>query len=158
MSAFGNSRLTADPLADKVLLTVILLFVFASLLLMAFDAVRFRWSFVPSWVQAIGALRLLVAVWLSYRTMRENSFAVPVVKITTGPYRYGRHPFYTGAIVFLVGTTLLLGSLWGLVAVPILAILLGIRIRIEEKALRNGLHGYDDYAERVRYRLVPLVW
>ena len=39
-----------------------------------------------------------------------------------------------------------------------LAVLLGIRIQIEEKALRAGLQGYDDYAARVRYRLIPLVW
>jgi protein-S-isoprenylcysteine O-methyltransferase Ste14 len=65
---------------------------------------------------------------------------------------------YAGGLLFLVGTSLLLGSWWGLAAVPVLAVLLGIRIRIEEKALRAGLEGYDDYAQRVRYRLVPLIW
>jgi protein-S-isoprenylcysteine O-methyltransferase Ste14 len=99
--------------------------------------------------------------------MRENSFAAPVVKIqrergqtviTTGPYSIVRHPFYTGALVYLAGTSLLLGSWWGLLAVPAVGVLLAIRIGIEEKALRAGLEGYDDYARRVRYRLIPLVW
>jgi len=99
--------------------------------------------------------------------MRENSFAAPVVKIqedrgqtvvTTGLYGHVRHPMYAGAIVFLIGTSLLLGSWWGLVGVLGLAVLLGLRIQIEEKTLRAGLQGYGDYAAQVRYRLIPLVW
>ncbi len=45
-----------------------------------------------------------------------------------------------------------------LAAVPILALLLGIRIGIEEKSLRMGLEGYDDYARRVPCRLIPFIW
>ena len=37
-------------------------------------------------------------------------------------------------------------------------LLLCIRIPIEERVLREGLDGYDEYAERVRYRLIPLIW
>jgi protein-S-isoprenylcysteine O-methyltransferase Ste14 len=156
-----------QPPADKILLSVILLLIFASLVLMAFDAVRFAWSAVPIWVQAIGALSLVLSVWIGYRTLRENSFAAPVVKIqkergqrviTTGPYRYVRHPFYTSALFYFVGTSLLLGSWWGLVAALVLMVLLGIRIQIEERVLRAGLEGYADYAARVRYRLMPFVW
>ncbi len=78
--------------------------------------------------------------------------------ITTGPYRYVRHPFYTGSLLFVAATSLFLGSWWGLLVALGLAALLAIRIGIEEKALRTGLAGYDAYAERVRYRLVPYVW
>ena len=102
-----------------------------------------------------------------YWTMRANSFAAPVVKIqkdrgqaviTTGPYAIVRHPMYFGALFYIAGTSLVLGSWWGLATVPILALLLGIRIGIEEKTLRTGLDGYDDYARRVRWRLIPLIW
>jgi protein-S-isoprenylcysteine O-methyltransferase Ste14 len=143
-----------QPSADKVLLTLIILVIFGAFVLMALDAVRFRWSTVPS-------------VWISFRTMQENSFAAPVVKlqkergqavITARPYRYVRHPMYAGGLMFLAGTPLLLGSWWGLAAVPVLAVLLGIRIKIEEKVLRAGLEGYDDYVQRVRYPLIPLIW
>ncbi|WP_026619641.1 protein-S-isoprenylcysteine O-methyltransferase Ste14 [Ensifer sp. WSM1721] len=156
-----------QPLADKVLLSVILLFLFGAYVLMALDAVRFKWSSVPEWVQAVGALLVILSIGFSYRTLRENSFASPVVKVqmeraqrvvTTGPYRYVRHPFYAGSLLFVAGTSLLLGSWWGLIAAFGLAGLLAIRIGIEEKALRTGLAGYDTYAERVRYRLVPFVW
>jgi len=134
---------------------------------MALDAVRFGWSAAPAWVQVAGGLALLLSVWIIYRTMRANSFAAPVVKIqkergqtvvSTGPYGYVRHPMYFGAIFFFAGTSLLLGSLWGLAWVPVFAALLCIRIPIEERALRAGLPGYDDYAARVRYRLIPLIW
>ncbi len=70
-----------------------------------------------------------------------NSFAAPVVKIqtdrghtvvTTGPYAIVRHPMYLGALFYIAGTSLVLGSWWGLAMVPVLALLLVIRIGIEE--------------------------
>ncbi|WP_248445997.1 methyltransferase family protein [Sinorhizobium meliloti] len=156
-----------QPLADKVLLSVILLFLVGGFAFMALDAARFKWSSMPVWVQVLGALLVVLSIGFSYRTLRENSFASPVVKvqteraqsvITTGPYRYVRHPFYTGSLLFVAATSLFLGSWWGLLVALGLAALLAIRIGIEEKALRTGLAGYDAYAERVRYRLVPYVW
>lgn len=166
-----NERLSSpiqkdQTAADKVLLSILLLGIFAWLAFMGFDY-RFGWSVVPVWVQAIGALVLLVGLWISYLTMLENSFAAPVVKIqaergqqviTTGPYSYVRHPMYAGAILFFAGTALLLGSWWGLALVVVFIVLLAIRTFIEEKTLRTGLRGYDDYAAHVRYRLIPLVW
>ncbi|MHC2577322.1 protein-S-isoprenylcysteine O-methyltransferase Ste14 [Bradyrhizobium diazoefficiens] len=41
---------------------------------------------------------------------------------------------------------------------PLFLALLAVRIRIEERTLREGLPGYADYAMRVRYRLLPGVW
>jgi protein-S-isoprenylcysteine O-methyltransferase Ste14 len=156
-----------QPTADKVLLPVIILEISGAIVLMALDAVRFAWSSVPFWVQAVGDLLLLLSIWISFRTLGENSFAAPVVKvqesrgqtvISSGPYRHVRHPMYAGVLMFLVGTSLLLGSWWGLITMPVLALLLAVRIQIEENALRAGLKGYEDYARRVRYRLIPLIW
>jgi protein-S-isoprenylcysteine O-methyltransferase Ste14 len=153
--------------ADKVVTTLLFVLIFGWLAFMGLDAVRFAWSSVPAWVQVIGAFTLLLSVWIIYRTMRENSFAALVVKIqkdrghavvSTGPYRYVRHPMYFGALFFFIGTSLLLGSWWGLAWVPVFTALLCIRIPIEERTLRDGLQGYDDYAARVRYRLIPLIW
>ena len=152
--------------ADKILLSILLLGIFGWLALMGFD-VRFAWSPVSIGVQVIGALILLVGTWICYLTMLENSFAAPVVKIqdergqkvnTTGPYSYVRHPMYAGAILYFAGTALLLGSWLGLVLVSVFIVLLAIRTFIEEKTLRTGLRGYDDYAANVRYRLIPMVW
>ena len=156
-----------QPLADKLILIPVLLLIFGGIGFMAADAARWRWSVMPSSVQWAGCGLLLAAFLFMYWTMRTNSFAAPVVKIqkdrgqaviTTGPYAMVRHPIYFGALFYLAGTSLVLGSWWGLVTVPILALLLEIRIGIEEKTLRVGLKGYDDYARNVRWRLIPLVW
>ena len=152
--------------ADKIVLSILLLGIFAWLALMGLDF-RFGWSPAPVWAQVIGALVLLVGIWVCYLTMLENSFAAPVVKIqdergqrviTTGPYSYVRHPMYAGAILYFAGTALLLGSWWGLASVLAFIVLLAIRTFIEERTLRTGLQGYDDYAARVRYKLIPMVW
>ena len=156
-----------QPLADKLILIPILFLLFGGLGFMAADAARWHWSMMPPAVQWAGCGLLLVALLFMYWTMRTNSFAAPVVKIqkdrgqaviTTGPYAIVRHPLYFGALFYIAGTSLVLGSWWGLTGVPILALLLGIRIGVEERTLRIGLEGYDDYARRVRWRLVPLVW
>jgi protein-S-isoprenylcysteine O-methyltransferase Ste14 len=156
-----------QPTADKILLQVIILVFLGAIVFMALDAVRFAWSAVPFWGQAVGELLLLLSMWISFQTLGENSFAAPVVKIqesrgqtviSSGPYRHVRHPMYAGVLVFMAGTSLLLGSWWGLIATPVLGLLLAVRIQIEEKALRTGLKGYEDYARRVRYRLIPMIW
>lgn len=156
-----------QPLADKLVLIPILLLMFGGMGFMAADAARWRWSAMPSSVQWAGCGLLVAALFFIYWVMRTNSFAAPVVKIqkdrgqaviTTGPYAIVRHPMYFGALFYLAGTSLVLGSWWGLVMVPIIALLLGIRIGIEEKTLRTGLEGYDDYSRRVRWRLIPLIW
>jgi protein-S-isoprenylcysteine O-methyltransferase Ste14 len=156
-----------QPPADKLLTSLLMILMFAWLAFMGLDAARFAWSSVPVSAQALGALILCLGVWICYRVMRENSFAAPVVKIqkergqtviTTGPYAYIRHPMYFGALFYFVGTSLLLGSWWGLAFALVMICLLCIRIPIEERALRAGLQGYDDYAARVPYRLIPLIW
>ena len=134
---------------------------------MAADAARWRWSMMLQSVQWAGCGLLLAAFLFMYWTMRTNSFAAPVVKIqkdrgqkviSTGPYAIVRHPLYFGALFYVAATSLVLGSWWGLATVPVLAVLLGMRIGVEEKVLRTGLEGYDDYARRVRWRLIPLIW
>lgn len=156
-----------QPLADRLVLIPLLLLVFAAIGFMAADAARWRWSQMPPPVQWAGCGLLLAAFLFMYWIMRTNRFAAPVVKIqkdrgqtviTTGPYAIVRHPMYFGALVYFAGTSLVLDSFWGLGTIPIFALLLGIRIGIEEKTLRLGLDGYDDYVRRVRWRLVPFMW
>ena len=122
---------------------------------------------MPVWLEALGGLGLPIAIYGGYLTFRENSFAAPVVKIqaargqtviSTGPYSHVRHPMYAGALFYLVGMPLLLGSWHGLIFSPFLILLLAGRTVMEERTLRAELAGYDAYAARVRYRLIPHVW
>jgi len=152
---------------DKIVTGLIILLYFGWFAFMALDAVRFKWSTVPAWLQGPGALGVLLACYIGYLTLRENTFAAPVVKIqkdraqhvvSTGPYSYVRHPMYAGMIFYLFCAPLLFGSWWGLLWGCVLLGLFAIRIQVEEGTLRRELRGYNEYAERVRYRLIPWVW
>lgn len=152
---------------DKILIHCAALLWAAWLIFMPLDAARFGWSHMPTWLQGLGAVFLLLMAYIVYLTFRENSFAAPVVKIqrerghkvvTTGPYRYVRHPMYAGAMFFFLGTPLLLGSWYGLVLAPFMMAMLAVRAVMEERMLMAELEGYADYVARVRYRLVPLIW
>lgn len=156
-----------QPVSDKIATSILFVLVIAWYGFMALDAVRFGWSSVPIWVQGLGVLCLVVWVAIAYRALRENSFLAPVVKIQaergqrvidTGPYGHVRHPFYSAILFFFTGTALLLGSWWGLAAALVFIAFLPIRILIEERTLRAGLPGYDAYAARVRWRMIPGVW
>jgi protein-S-isoprenylcysteine O-methyltransferase Ste14 len=78
--------------------------------------------------------------------------------VETGPYRYVRHPSYTGTLIFFVGFGLALQS-WGavLVLLPIFAVAYGYRIHVEEKLLIAELgEPYVSYTRRTK-RLIPFV-
>ena len=156
-----------QSIQDKIVTGLLVLLYLGWFVFMALDAVRFQWSSVPAWLQVPGALGVFVACYVGYLTLRENTFAAPVVKIqkerahtviTSGPYRFVRHPMYAGMIFYLFFTPLLLGSWWGLLWGLVLLALFAVRIQIEEGTLRRELQGYNEYAKRVRYRMIPGVW
>jgi protein-S-isoprenylcysteine O-methyltransferase Ste14 len=152
---------------DRLFMTNMLALWCGWLVLMGLDAGRFHWSLVPLGGQILGVGLIAVGSYLVWLTFRENSYAAPVVKIqkerghrvvSTGPYAYVRHPMYAGALGFLLGAPLLLGSWWGLAAALLLVFAMGFRAVLEERALTAELAGYADYAARVCYRLVPYLW
>lgn len=131
------------------------------------DAVRYHWTFVPLVMQSAGLLALVISLLIIYRAMQANPYLAPVVAvqtdrghrvIDTGPYARVRHPMYLGVLVYVLALTLLLGSLWGLLPAAVAAGLVVVRARLEEGMLRRELAGYEEYAQRVRWRLVPGVW
>jgi protein-S-isoprenylcysteine O-methyltransferase Ste14 len=158
---------SGQPLWDKVFVVAVMVLFVAWLILMPMDAVRFGWSDVPDWLQILGALGVVLSFYIMFLTFRENAFLAVVVKVqeergqsvvSTGPYRYVRHPMYASTFLFFPGSALLLGSWWGLMFCTVLLGLLVWRIPLEERMLENGLPGYDEYARNVRYRLIPRVW
>ncbi len=152
---------------DRLFMPAIALVFLGWTVLIAMDARRLGWSRMPLWTQALGAVLIALGMLVVWQTFRFNTFAAPQVRvqtarahrvITDGPYRIVRHPMYAGGMLVFLGIPLLLGSWWGVVAVPLL--LLGIAPRAvgEERLLRRELSGYDEYAKRVRFRLIPGVW
>jgi protein-S-isoprenylcysteine O-methyltransferase Ste14 len=155
-----------QPAADKVFMTVFVVAMLAWLAAMGLDR-RHLASDMPVALQVLGLVLYLASTLFILWVFRENSFAAPVVKlqaeraqrvISTGPYAHVRHPMYSGMMLFFAGVSLLLGSWWGVAMTPVFLVLFAVRIRIEERILREGLPGYSDYVTRVRYRLLPRVW
>ena len=152
---------------DKLFMVAMLALWTGWLVLMGLDAARYRWSAVPLALQGAGFVLLCLGSYLVWLTLKANSYAAPVIKIqkerghrvvTTGPYAYVRHPMYAGALLFMLGVPLLLGSWWGLLGAAGLMVLLGLRTVLEERTLKAELDGYADYTSRVPYRLVPHLW
>ncbi len=133
----------------------------------AWDA-RMHWPLVVGMAWSIAALAVCVlASFLVFRAMLVNPFFSATVRIQTernhvvvdrGPYRYVRHPGYTGAIVFTVVSPLALGSLYALIPATLTAAVLVLRTVLEDATLRSELAGYAEYAARVRARLIPCLW
>jgi protein-S-isoprenylcysteine O-methyltransferase Ste14 len=126
---------------------------------------RFGWSSVPAAISVAGDVLVAVGLGVTSLVVIQNSFAASTVRVEsdqklvdTGLYGLVRHPMYTGNVITIVGFPLALGSYWGLVAVIPGVITLILRINDEEKLLREELDGYREYAQKARYRLVPLMW
>ncbi len=121
----------------------------------------------PGAVWLIG-FALYVPGWaLTIWSMVVNPFFEKMVRIQTdhghhviekGPYAYVRHPGYVGVAGWIISTPLLLASAWTFVPALITVILLVIRTALEDRTLKAELPGYADYAERVRFRLIPGIW
>lgn len=162
-------RLHGGPTAETRLVQKIVIWAvtgsaFAAFVLSALDH-RFGWSNVPIAVVVLGNVLVAVGLVLAQAVVFQNSFAGASIRVedeqplvSTGLYGLVRHPMYFGAVLMMFGTPLALGSYWGLL-VSILAVpIFGVRIADEEKMLRAELDGYDEYARKVRYRLLPYVW
>jgi len=152
---------------DKALMSALRLVQLARYILAGLDQ-RYGWTTGFPLRAQIGALAVCVlSTALFSWAMASNTFFSQVVRIqsdrghtvaTGGPYRYVRHPGYTGGILFELGLSTLLASSWAIMAGGLCAILLILRTALEDRTLQAELIGYADYARRVRYRLLPGIW
>jgi protein-S-isoprenylcysteine O-methyltransferase Ste14 len=126
---------------------------------------RFGWGRVPTAMCLVGDVLVAVGLGVVALVIIQNSYSAATVQVqagqkvvSSGLYGLVRHPMYTGNVIMLIGIPLALGSYWGLVFVVPGLIVLGLRIRDEEKLLTEELTGYREYTQEVRYRLVPGTW
>jgi protein-S-isoprenylcysteine O-methyltransferase Ste14 len=153
---------------DRVWLRIYTVFLLITLIVALLDVGRLHWSdTVPLWLQIVCLLVSMAAMVFSGWAMYENTFFSEVVRIqhdrghrvvTTGPYRYVRHPGYLGNIVTISCTALALGSWLALIPAGIVVALFFVRTALEDQTLQDELDGYAEYAQTVRFRLVPGVW
>ena len=126
---------------------------------------RFGWSTVPSWLVILASTLFLAGYAMYAEVMRENAFLSRTVEIqenqrviSTGLYGIVRHPMYLATLLMFLPIPLILGSFWGLIPFAVYPMAIVVRIFNEEKVLTEGLKGYSEYKQNVKYRLIPFIW
>ena len=163
-----RGRVAANVKAwDKVIMGAYTVLLVVMLVVAGLDAGRFGWASPPFLARALGWTGLIAATALIAWTIHENTYLGRMARIqadrghtvvTSGPYRHVRHPMYGGVIVIFVCLPLALGSGWALIPGGLIGALFVVRTSLEDRMLRTELAGYEEYAERVHYRLLPGIW
>ena len=126
---------------------------------------RFGWSNMSLAVTVIASVLFLGAYGLYAEVLRENAYLSRTIKveegqtvISTGLYGVVRHPMYAATILLFLMMPLVLGSWYAAIVFFIYPALIIVRLKGEEKLLMKELPGYEDYCNKVKYRLVPFLW
>ena len=126
---------------------------------------RYGWSAMPLWMTWCAVIIFLLGYALYGEVMRENvwlSRNITVAEgqqvVTTGLYGIVRHPMYTSTIFMFLAMPLVLGSVISFAVFLVYPFLLVKRVRNEEQVLEDGLAGYTEYKQKVKYRLIPFIW
>jgi protein-S-isoprenylcysteine O-methyltransferase Ste14 len=120
---------------------------------------------VPWWLNLLALVVILGGNFWFISVLKANRFAASIIQVEAGqtiaaigPYRFVRHPMYSGVIVIWLATPLALGSY---VTLPVFALVIPIiifRLLNEEKMLQRELPGDAGYCRHTRDRLIPLFW
>ncbi|MBC8447663.1 MAG: isoprenylcysteine carboxylmethyltransferase family protein [Chloroflexi bacterium] len=153
---------------DKIVGIVAAVFYLIGILLVAGLDKRFGWTGpIPLLVQIVAFVLYALGSGLFSWAMISNAYFSTAVRIqeerghavcSSGPYRFVRHPGYVGVMLQSLVAPLMFGSLWALLPGVLAVLSLAIRTALEDRMLQDELGGYRDYAQRVRYRLLPGVW
>ena len=170
---FARERATASAMQDTkgwdrwIVPLIALWLPFLAVLVAGLDK-RLGWSTtMPDWVHWLGLALLVIGYSVGTWAMAVNAFFSSHVRIqkdrgqtvvTTGPYAIVRHPAYITGAIAMCGIPLLLDSLLAFPPIILLCIGIVIRTALEDKTLLAELPGYKEYAEKVRFLLIPGVW
>ena len=127
--------------------------------------VRFGWYMLPRVMVVLAAIIFLTAYLLYAEVLRENAYLSRIVEvqegqkvIDTGLYGIVRHPMYSTTLLLFLSIPLVLGSIYAFVIFLAYPFIIAKRIKNEEQLLEKELHGYREYKQKVRYKLIPFVW
>ena len=126
---------------------------------------RFKWIILPDAVVWAAAVVFLLAYCLFGEVLRENQYLSRVIEaqedqtvVDTGLYGIVRHPMYSATVLLFLSMPLVLNSLPSFVIMLVYLPIIVKRIRNEELVLEQELKGYKEYKNKVKYRLIPLIW
>lgn len=127
----------------------------------------YRWQIlmVPKAVSIGFAVVFLLSYVMYAEVMRENAYLSRTIEVQegqtvvdTGLYGIVRHPMYSATVILFMSMPLVLGSLVSFVIFLAYPLIIAKRIKGEEEFLSKELEGYEEYKEKVKYRLLPFVW
>ena len=126
---------------------------------------RFQWLVLPKWAVWLAAALFLFGYVLYGIVLRENTYLSRTIEvqedqkvIDTGLYGIVRHPMYTATIILFLSMPLVLASPISFLIMLLYIPLIAKRIRNEEAVLEEGLKGYREYKQRVKYKVFPYIW
>ena len=126
---------------------------------------RFQWLVLPDWAVWLAAAIFLFGYILYAEVLRENTYLSRTVEvqehqevIDTGLYGIVRHPMYMSTTILFLVMPLVLASPISLLIMLLYIPLIAKRIRNEEAVLEQGLKGYHEYKQRVKYKVIPYIW
>ena len=126
---------------------------------------RFKWMILPDWAVYTAAVVFVICYLLYAEVLRENTYLSRTIKvqgnqkvIDTGLYGIVRHPMYFATTILFLAMPLVLGSPISFLIMLLYLPLIAKRIKNEETVLENGLEGYKEYKQRIKYRMIPFIW
>jgi protein-S-isoprenylcysteine O-methyltransferase Ste14 len=152
---------------DKILTSIN---IFPSILLYVSSGLDYRLNFtgdISIFLHIAGFVLFFSGSLLFTWSMVSNKFFSTLVRLQTdrqhsvateGPYKYVRHPGYLGYMIFSLATPVALGTYWGLIFSGMTCVLLLVRTAFEDDTLKKELPGYAEYANTVKYRVIPFLW
>ena len=126
---------------------------------------RFQWCLLPDWAVWVAAGLFLICYLLYAEVLRENTYLSRTIEvqehqkvIDTGLYGIVRHPMYMATTILFLMMPLVLASPISFGIMLLYLPLIAKRIRNEEAVLEEGLEGYKEYKQRVKYKVLPFIW
>jgi len=162
-----GERKKGTKIWDKFFPAFLIFGYYAQIIVAGLDLGRYHWSFLNLGYIALGIVLYMIGAYVLHLAMAENTHFEKTVRIqedrnhhviSTGPYRYIRHPGYFGAILWSIGIPLALGSIYSLLLGVFVIIMIIIRTALEDATLKRELAGYLEYTQKIRYRLFPGIW
>ena len=126
---------------------------------------RYGWIKLPIGVSIAATVVFIIAYVLYAEVLRENAYLSRTIEVQegqkvvdTGLYGIVRHPMYAVTLALFLSMPLILGSVISFFVFLAYPFIIAARIKNEEKVLTEGLEGYREYKQKVKYRLIPFIW
>lgn len=153
---------------DKTILGLYFLITISIYITAGLDSGRYLWSPDLHWsLYVLGIIFTIFGQLFFLIAQKQNKFFSSTVRIQTerghtvcetGLYKLVRHPAYLGNVIQTLGFPLLFGSVWSIIPGSISILLILIRTFLEDRTLMNELNGYSEYAQKIRYKIIPYIW